>query len=218
MTSFEELIYNKYIAVSRSSQNKPFRLRKDFTDFESTEYYAYVKKLSYFFTKFPHINLDDFFKAPYEIYKDTDFDLKFYISQRALKVYTLFNQKTRALPPDSDEQLYGIKKSLQYILTFCNNQSILIDDYISHKSGGIPSCALHLKQCKVTMYTLLGFNQFEKTINSSDIEYIKHVLGDIYDNIPTFRTKFISSKIAKKLSRVGIDKIRDLQSKNSIVQ
>lgn len=212
ITEFEKLIYNKFLAISRIKQNKPFRLRKDFSGFEDTDHYFYVKRLAHFFTRFNHIDIEQFFESPYHIYEDKWFDLKFYTSQRALKVYTMHQQKTKLNPPDSDEQLYGIKKSLEYIMHFCDREDISIDEYISHMSNDLPTCLLHLKQCKVTIYTLLGFENFESILRSVDKDRMQFMLGDMFSNISTFRNKFIKSSLAKKLCRVGLHKINQLQS------
>lgn len=217
ITDFEKQIYNKFLAISRIKQNKPFRLRKDFSGFEDTEHYFYVKRLSHFFTRFKHVDLDQFFESPYHIYEDQWFDLKFYTSQRALKVYTMHQQKTKLNPPDSDEQLYGIRKSLEYIIRFCDKENLAIDKYTTHITGSIPTCLLHLKQCKVTIYTLLGFQDFEQVMNQNCRDQLQFMLGDLFTNISDFRNKFIKSSLAKKLCRVGIDKIRQLQSSSKTV-
>ena len=212
ITDFEKLIYNKYLATTRSNQNLPFKLRKNFDGFTDDVNYFYVKKLAMFFNRFQHIDIDEFFKAPFRIYSDKIFDLKFYTSQRALKVYTLYVQRKQLTPPDSDDQLYGIKKSLQYILKFCNDQNITIDEYISHMDSGLPTFVMHLKHCNVTLYTLFGFESFESCINSIDRDHLKFTLGDLVSNIPQFRTRFMTSTLAKKLARVGIRKIKELQN------
>ena len=211
VTDFEKHIYNRYLAVSRGSQGKPYKLRKDFSNFADDSNYFYIKKLSMFFNRFKHIDIEEFFKAPFSIYNDQLFDLKFYTSQRALKVYTLFNQRKQLIPPDHDDQLYGIKKSLQYILRFCNNNNIDIDDYISHTDGGLPSFVMHLKHCNVTVYTLFGFEDFERVLGSIDRDHLKFTLGELVDNIPQFRTRFMTSTLAKKLVRSGVNKLKEIQ-------
>ena len=124
----------------------------------------------------------------------------------------MHQQKTKLNPPDSDEQLYGIRKSLEYIIRFCDKEGISIDTYTSHVTGSIPTCLLHLKQCKVTVYTLLGFREFEQVMNQVCKDQLQFMLGDLSTNISDFRNKFIKSSLAKKLCRVGLDKIRQLQS------
>ena len=157
ITLTEQQLYNKYHAVTRSCLNKPFKLRKDFTGFEKKypDRVFYIKKLALFFNRFRHISPDDFFKAPFDIYQDGDnFDLKFYTSQRALKVYTMYIQKREMKSPDSDDQLTSIKKSLEYILRFCNNNKINIGEYTHQTTGNIPTFVQHLKAVSYTHLTL----------------------------------------------------------------
>ena len=211
MNSFEQAIYNKYLAISRSSQDKPFKLRKDFSNFDDVKT-GYVKKLALFFNKFKHVDMDTFFKAPFEIYIDNNgFDLKFYTSQRALKVYTLYVQRQALTKPDTDDQLYNIKQSLQYVLTFCNKNNIDIDEYIHHKTNNTYTFLIHLKEHKINIYTLFGFDAFEKNFKSTDPGYLEFLLGTFVDNLPTFRTNFMSSTHAKNFVRKGLDKLKQIQ-------
>ena len=91
MTQNEKDCYNNYLAATRSIKNKPFKLRKDFSGFEDSEDYIYVKRMAHFFAKFPHIVKQWYFEAPFKIYEDQDyFPLKFYASQKAIKTYTLY--------------------------------------------------------------------------------------------------------------------------------
>ena len=89
MTETEKIVYNTFLRVSRSQRNKPYRLRKDFSKFEDSPDYPFVKKLANFFRKFPHIAIDTFFSAPYHVYDDTSefYDIKFYTTPRATKLY-----------------------------------------------------------------------------------------------------------------------------------
>ena len=156
--------------------------------------------------------MDTFFKAPFEIYLDPQgFDLQFYTTQRALKVYTLYIQRQANTKPDTDEQLYSIKQSLQYILTFCKSENIDISDYINHKTNNTYTFLLHLKAHKINIYTLFGFDSFEENIESVDRGYLEFVLGTFVDNLPTFRTNFMSSTFAKNLVRQGINKLKQIQ-------
>ena len=215
LTKHHQNIYNKFLATTRSRENKPFKIRKDFSKFEdeNPEKVFHLRKLSMFFNRFSHISIDDFFSAPYDIYSsDESFDLKFYTSQRALKVYTLFIQKRVSIPPDNDDQLISIKKSLEYILKFCNNHNISITEYTSHTTGNIPSFIMHLKECKVNIYVLFGFTDFESILNKSDREHVEFMIGDIMKAIPSLRTLFAKSTLAKKFIHAGIHKIKQLQS------
>ena len=98
MTHLDKSIYNTYLRVSRTKQNKPFRYRKNFDKFDDDPSFVFVKKLSLFFTKFPHIKLNDFFEAPYNVYLDNSpyYDLKYYTTPKAVKVYGLYMKKRDA--------------------------------------------------------------------------------------------------------------------------
>ena len=63
MTNYEKTIYNTYLRVTRTAQNKPFRYRKNFDNFEDTKNYMYVKKLAMFFKNYKHVDPDIFFQA-----------------------------------------------------------------------------------------------------------------------------------------------------------
>lgn len=220
ITPSEQQIYNKFHAVTRTCMDKPFKLRKDFTDFPEKfpEKIFYLKKLSLFFKRFQHISPDEFFKAPFDIYPDdNNFDLKFYTSQRALKVYTMYIQKREMKSPDSDDQLVNIKKSLEYILKFCNLNKIKIHEYTHHVTGNIPTFVQHMKECNVSVYVMFGFPDFEPILMAADKDHVKFMIGDILMSLPKYRTLFASSSLAKKFVKSGIGRIKELQSEDHMV-
>ena len=208
MTSFEKHIYNTYLAVSRSSNNKPFRLRKNFDKIDATQF-VHIKRIAVFLKKFPHIKVEEFFKAPYSLYSDEKyFPLDYFSSLKATKSYTLYQKKAINLDPDSDEQLANIKQSLVHILNFCTEARVDPQIYINHKTNNEYTFMVHLKEHKVNVYTLLGYEMFEKNLKSRDPEVIKFIIGDdIYNNISVFRTKLYNSKKALKLVDLGLKKI-----------
>lgn len=212
ITLSEKNIYNKYLAVTRSSQGKPFKLRKQFDDLDDHKT-ACLKKLSLFFNKFKHVDMDDFFSAPWRIYNDQpNIDLSFYVSQRALKVYTLYIQRKATTKPDTEEQLYDMKKTLQYILKFCVRCNIKVDDYIEHKTNNMYTFVDHLRQHNVNIYVLFGFTNFEKNLMKCDWDHVKFMLGDMADRLDTFRTNYLTSSRAKNFVQLGIHKIKQIQN------
>jgi len=208
MTQFEKHIYNTYLATSRTSQNKPFKLRKDFDNLDESKYIA-IKRISSFLKRFPHIKIEDYFKAPYQIYSDeTHFPLDYFASLKATKAYTLFQKKLVNMDPDSDDQLTSIKQSLVFIYNFCFENKINPKNYIDHKTKNEYSFVLHLKEHKVNIYTLLGYKTLENNLRTRDAEVIKYIIGeDIYNNISVFRTKLYNSNKAIKLVDLGLQKI-----------
>ena len=210
ITEFEKHIYNTYLRVTRSNSNSPFRLRKNF-DKVNEETYLSLKKLSSFFKKYPHIKIEDFFRAPYKLYEDEKyFPLEYFYSLKAIKSFTLYNKKQINLDPDSEEQLLNIKQSLVCIYNFCKESNIPVQNYISHKTNNEFTFILHLKEHKVNVYALLGFKNFETVLKSCNAEITKFIIGeDIYNSIQVFRTRLYNSKKALQLVNLGLKKITE---------
>jgi len=209
LTEFEKHIYNTHLRISRSKKGLPFKYRKDFS-YLLDIIVINLKKISIFLAKFPHIKLEDFIKAPYEIYPDEQhFELDYYTTLKATKAYTLYQKKLESMDPDAEEQLKNIIESLKFISLFCREQKISIDEYINHITGNNLSYVLHLKEHRINAYTLFGFPSFERSIRALDSQLIKFVLGeDFYNNLSSFRLKFFASKKAKTLVELGIKKIK----------
>jgi len=209
LSDFEQHIYNTYLRVSRQKRNQPFKYRKDFDSLDAVQANN-LKKISIFLSKFQHIRLEDFIKAPYEIYTDElYFDLSYYTTLKATKAYTLFMKKKELLDPDTEEQLKSIIEALKYISDFCKEHRINIANYIEHQTGSSPSYILHLKEHRVNVYSLFGFSSFERSIRAQDPELIKFILSeDFLNTLSTFRLKFFASKKAKTLVELGIQKIK----------
>jgi hypothetical protein len=215
LTKFEELIYNTYLKASRQRLSQPYKLRKNFVNLDAVKINC-LKKLSLFFNKFKHINLDDFFIAPYKVYKDEEyFDLKYYTTLKATKAYTMYQRQLEDLDPDNADQLKNIQRSLIFINNFCKEQKINLKDYLNHKHNLMPSCILHLKEHKVNLYTLLGFTHFSNLLKSIDGELAKFTIGEeTYNKLDIFRTKLFNSTKALILVQKGLNKINEnLQEK-----
>ena len=173
LTDFEQYIYNTHLRISRSKKGLPFKYRKDFS-YLNDIYVNSLKKIAIFLGKFPHIKLENFIKAPYDVYPDQDhFELDYYTTLKATKAYTIFMKKQETLDPDNEDQLKNIVDSLKYISTFCKEQGIDISEYIEHRTENSSSYILHLKEHRVNVYSLFGFQNFERSIRALDPELLK---------------------------------------------
>ncbi len=207
MNQLEKNIYNKYLVVTRSKQNKPFTLRKDFHDFEESTSYSYVHKLSSFFIRFPQIDPQQYFEAPFKIYPDEEyFDLKFYSSQKAIKAYSLYMQQLQDQMPDDPAQLEFIKKSLRFIAAYCNENKIKFLEYINHKQGVTYAWMQHYKKHSISIYSLFGFEGLQNTINSIPQDEINLLLGNVED-IYRYMIRYHKSVDAKHLVTEAIKRI-----------
>lgn len=204
----EKNIYNTFLRISRSQNGLPFRLRKQWEGFEETEAYAHVLRLKNFFSRNNLVNINEFFLAPYTIYPgESGFDLPFYSSQKAIKVYSMAMKKKLLLSPDDDYHLNSILQGLKFIKTFCKERDIEVDGYIGFKLGVQNEFIGHLKNRQVSIYNLFAFKDFEKTILQHDPDLLRFTLGELYDSIDVFRTKYYNSQKAKILATSGLKKI-----------
>lgn len=210
LTDFEQRVYNTYLATSRSALGKPFTIRKDFSDFTETDFnYRYVKKLALFFYKHSGVDMRMYFRAPFEIYKDGEqYDLKFFASQKAVAIYSMFVKRSQEQSPETVEQIKHIKESLSFIIKFCHELKIPFSYYISYKSPG--ACTeeflSHYKNREVNLYVLLKMPNFERTVYSLDEELKSLFFGESLDKISSYKIKLHQSTLAKQLIESTIKK------------
>jgi hypothetical protein len=208
-----EIIYNTYLRVSRQKNNKPFRYRKNFDDFEKEENYLPTLKLKSFFTRNPDVRMEDFFAAPYVVFseeKNAFYDLKFYNSLQAIKVYSLYTKKIAMTDPDSDIQLKKIKDGFVFIRDFCLEKHISLKDYINFKTKETHDFLVHLSRKKISIYNLFLLKDFDKVIRTYDYELLSFILNDLASRISHFRSKFYSSTKAKIFCLEGLKKIEKI--------
>jgi hypothetical protein len=204
VTSAEQYIYNCYLETSRKLNNKPFKYRKNFDNFEEKEEYVLVNKLSRFFSKYPNINIKDFFEAPYFVYNESFFDLKFFTTQKAIKSYTAYQNKFLPENPDHEQSIQKIKDSFEFIYNFCKLNNISFDQYINcvESNSKWHSFFIHLKNRNICLYPLFIFPNFDKILREYDKEIKEFVFGDTFQNINFYRTKYYSSSKAKRLCSI----------------
>ena len=204
------------MAASRSHQNKPFTIRKDFENFdtEKPEDYLAILKIEQII-KSSNLNPKVYINAPYLVYKDTKyFDLPFYTTQKAIKAYSVHIKGMKQKLPDDKEQLEFIKDSLIFIKEYCIKKNIPLDKYFSQMEGIAPAWAIHLVTYKISIYLFIGFELLGVPIR--DIMYDLHpddremYLGNIDETYPKYKANIMNSTIAKKLIKEGVSRISTL--------
>ena len=210
MTALEKNVYNTFLRISRSRQNKPFKLRKDFSKFQDTENYVYVKKIAMLLANHQHINIEDFFNAPYEVYPDdaSRVDLKFYTSLKATSVYSIYKKKQDDMLPD--EQTDRVKDSLFFIYNFCKDNNLDLDSYIKHKTGTEYSFMLHLRERKVNIYTLFGMKHFDTIMTRMNPDAAKFTIGHLYSSLDLYRSRYYNSKNTINIVSQGTKKLNKI--------
>lgn len=197
-------IYNTYLSVSRGSQNRPWKARKDFKDFENTSDGVYCRKLELFFKKFPQIDVKDFFNAPYVIYKDESyFPLKFYVTQKAIAVYTALQKQKLEEGPDTTDQIEDIKKSLKHIGLTCIERKITFEQYCNEKTGYTYTPVLDFNNKLINIYVLIKLPSFDTIVNSFNLQDRELYLKNIHNNLGKFKLRLNMSTRAKFLIDEG---------------
>lgn len=200
-------LYNTYLVISRSSENKPFKLRKDFSDFYETEQFVLIKKIERFLLQHPDIKPEIFFKAPYILHPDQTFNLSFYTTLRAVKMYTMYIKSLDVLPIDHQHTLCCIKQSLQFIEKFCILNKIPLNQYASYTSNQLyPDWFTHIKNRAINKWVLFGFSQIRsimESVGQSDI--VELLIPDLYNNFYSDLTKYNNSVKGKALITKGLN-------------
>lgn len=98
ITELEKRVYNSWLATTRSRSGKPFKLRKNWDKFEDKPEYIHIKKLAKMFQVYDNIDMNEWFKAPYEVYQDNaQYDLKHYTLLKSFTCFKIYKQKFKGM-------------------------------------------------------------------------------------------------------------------------
>lgn len=206
LTELEKLLYNKHLAVSRSLKNKPFRIKKDFTDIVDTDKHKFLKRISVFFKKHSSVDPDTFFKAPYMLYPDVEyFGLDFFSTMRAIKSYTLYKKQIFIQDPDS--QIESVKDSLRFIANFCIEKRIQFYQYSNFRLSDTFAWLAHYKENKINIYSIMEYQNTYSSVKSLS-EDIQHMFAkDFIENFQTLHSNYNNSTHLKKYMQKAIPAI-----------
>lgn len=196
LTDLEKHIYNKHLAISKIEKNKPFKLKRDFSDIVSTDKHKFLKRISILFAKHPELDQDLFFKAPYKLYPDVIyFGLDYFSTMRAVRSYTIYKKQIFLQDPDS--QLEFTKDSLRFISTFCIQNKIHIHQYPYHRTTDIYTWMQHFKQNQISIYSVMEFPDIYSNLRNLSEDVQKFFLSNFVDQFQTIQTKYNNSKQLK---------------------
>jgi hypothetical protein len=198
-------IYNSYVRAYRVANNAPYQPRKNYETLPQ-KVKNKVERIKIFFDAYD-LNKDDFFDAPYFIFRDTKyFPFEYYLSRKAIKSYSDFQKELLMRGPDEPKNLLKIKNTVQFLKKFCKNENIKFKDYLNHNREKIPSFITHLKERKVSIYFLLGLDNFTSAFYSFNSNLSKFMIPDIYDNFELYQKNFNTSKYARVFVKTILNK------------
>lgn len=203
-------IYNSYLRSLARQQNRGFRNRKNFDNFDDESVIActQIKKI---LSTYPHINIDTFFEAPGMINPDRFYTLQYYTTYQAMKSYTAWLKQRQNLPPDNEYHLSSIQRSLKTITRYCIENSVPWDDFLI-SDNLVPHWVQQLKDQTIDIYALMGYANLRQEIDrlSDDIKAL--YIHNIGDNYIKLKQAFMKSKYAKPLVEQGHKKCKKFVS------
>jgi len=204
ISDFQKRIYNSHLAISRKMRDKPFRIRKDFSDMDQTKLDR-LASLERFFNSYQNIKIDDYFAAPYAIFEDDDyFDLDFYLTSKAKKAYSQYMKKIEMDDPDSESSLNRLVDSLKFVKNFCKEKNLTLKEYPLYIEDALPNMIDHLKNHHINMYALHALGVTKIEVENRILDFI---FSDFWISFQKTKNKFYLSKKMKEFSKQAIDKI-----------
>ena len=206
MTDFQKRIYNSHLAISRKMRDKPFRIRKDFSDMDQSKLDC-LASLERFFNSYNNIKIDDYFSAPYRIFEDTDyFDLEFFLTSKAKKAYSQYMKKIEMDDPDSESSLKRLVDSLKFVKNFCKEKGLTLEQYPVYIESNLPCMIEHLKNHHINMYALhsLGVSKIE--VENRILDFI---FSDFWITFQKTKNKYFLSKKMKDFGNRATQKIKE---------
>lgn len=204
ISDFQKRIYNSHLVISRKMRDKPFRIRKDFSDMDQTKLDR-LASLERFFNSYQNIKIDDYFAAPYAIFEDDDyFDLDFYLTSKAKKAYSQYMKKIEMDDPDSESSLNRLVDSLKFVKNFCKEKNLTLKEYPLYIEDALPNMIDHLKNHHINMYALHALGVTKIEVENRILDFI---FSDFWISFQKTKNKFYLSKKMKDFSKQAIDKI-----------
>ena len=196
LSIYEQNIYNAYLKTTR--RNKGFTPRRNFNKLDS-EKYVLIKKVSKTIRS-KKIDVDLFFKAPYELYSEKYVPLKFYSTFNAVSTYRKYVEELELTNADHPFNVTRLRESMKYIYQQCADNNIKsCKEYLDLQKGIYPNYIIDLKQGNISLYSLIALDLCENKIQLEK-NIVEFAYKSFYNMLSSLRTRFTFSKKIKPLS------------------
>lgn len=213
LTDFEKKIYNCYLKNYR--QGEPYRPRKDFSNVNPNVIVS-LKKISYFLTKYSHINMEEYFEAPNFLYKDEKYpELKTFYGRTALRNYAVYQKQKEDRNPES--QFESIKDGFRFIALFCVKNNINLEDYLYHKGGYTYSWLDHYREHRINAYCLFELGNVISLMDKIPKDEMSLFAQNLQENVTAYYNRYLSSPKTKKYCLEIIQRLKNfVQSEKKV--
>ena len=207
MNEKQQEIYNQYLKAIAKVNNRPYKLRKDFSKIdEDSKIILY--RLELFFDKFSHIQPYNFFLAFLENKELKYASLDSYLKQSAIIAYSRHSKQKYDEYVDSEKSLEDFMQGARNIVAFCLENRLPTKDYrTAVNNSGVPWILIHLNEQKISYYHLHALDISRTNIKS---DYTDIIFRDFDEMFSSTKQKYINSN---KLKQLG-NKIREKIERN----
>ena len=212
----EKQIYNQHLKSSRSYQNKPWRSRVNFDNISPVEE-ELIKKINFILTT-KNISPDDYFRAPYELWKDKKYyPLEYFARFKAVKAYNLWIEKLFFEDPDNEIVINMVKEGFLFIFEQCKKNNLqTIEEYFTLKTY-YPEFVVALSEHNINYYNILAISNYDKILKSFPKEDVDFIVTGFYNTIDSLRARYYKSAKLKKLNEKIITKLNEILKKDGSI-
>ena len=205
----QEYIYNTYLKNLRDC--KPFQYRKNFSDL-SIEIKSLLIKLEYFFQKYSHIKINEYFEAPNKLHPEEKYPyLNFFTTRAAIRTYSIYKKQKEEENPEN--QFEEIKESLRFIGMFCFKNKISLNQYLNFKNGYMYSWLNHYREHRINPYGLMELGNLNNVFSLLSEDEQDLYSNTLLNKIETFKVRYHNSQKTKEYVKTITKKIEDFLKK-----
>lgn len=194
LSNYDKVLYNTYLKVTRTHQNKKYKYRKNFDDFD--EYQVRIlKKISSIISK-KNIDQDYYFKASYELYDDSDYyPLEYFSTFKAIKRYDMWVKHLYYNNPLHEVIQKQIKDGFMHIHKICKENNLSsAEEYFRLKCySDYPLFLIDLNDRKICYFNIIGVDNFYSMTKYISEEVIDFLVKEFNNEASSIRRVIYSN-------------------------
>lgn len=189
-------IYNQYLKAIAKVNNRPYKLRKNFDNFDSDTLTS-LYRLELFFEQFRHVNPYIFFLAYLEVKGLKYAKLSDYLNHSAVVAYSKFSSIKYDDYVDSDRSLSDFIEGARFIVGFCIANGLPTEQYrTAVNENHIPLVLVHLNEQRISYYHL---HALDISRTQLETDYTEILFNDFNKKFSETKQKYINSNKLKEL-------------------
>lgn len=197
LTKSQEQIYNDYLKALAKVNNRPYKIRKDFTNLSDNNVNS-LYRLDLFFSRYKHIYPYNFFIALLE-YKGLKYaTLDDYLRHNAVIAYSKWNKLKYENFVEDDKTTGDFMEGLKFIHDYCVSEGIDLKSYRTKLNNNkVNQMLIHLNEQRISYYHL---HALDMQIEDFDSDYLHITFNNFNEMFELTRNQYNRTKIIKNIS------------------